>query len=136
MMEYPGVGVGVYIRKDGKVLCGLRKGKVHPETWSVPGGKIDMYEHWEECARRETLEETGLKVGNLRFMAMTHDVDRPIGTHYVTLHFAADIVGGELQLTEPDKFERWEWFAWDALPEPLFHPMRRLVETGINPCEM
>ena len=52
--EKPGVGVGVIVVKDGKLLLGKRKthGK---NTWSVPGGWLSFSESWEDCAVRECL---------------------------------------------------------------------------------
>ena len=41
-----------------------------PDTWGFPGGGSDPGEDPEECARRETYEETGLKVRNLKFVKM------------------------------------------------------------------
>ena len=132
-MDYPGVGTGVWIRKDGKVLLGLRKGKLGTGTWCIPGGKLEMFEAWDEGARREVLEETGIEVGDMRFVAVLDDPQKEMGTHYLSLHFVADWVSGDASVIEPEKFERWEWFAYDALPEPLFPPTRNFVENGYNP---
>jgi 8-oxo-dGTP diphosphatase len=43
-----------------KATRGISKGK-----WNAPGGKIDSGESPEECAKREVLEETGLRVSDL-----------------------------------------------------------------------
>ena len=43
-MKYPGVGAGVYVRKAGKVLLGLRKGGHGEGEWCPPGGKLEMNE--------------------------------------------------------------------------------------------
>ena len=131
-MEHPGVGIGVYVRKDGKVLLGKRKG-FGEGTWCSPGGKLEMNESPEECARRETREETGIEIENLRFIAVTNDVYREVGSHFVTISYVADWKVGEVELTEPDKFEKWDWFAWEELPEPLFFATRNFVDTGYNP---
>lgn len=132
-MDYPGVGTGVWIRKDGKVLLGQRTGNYYPGTWCVPGGKLEMYEEWEDCARRETREEAGVEIKNLRLIAITNGYSLELGVHYVTLQFAADLVSGEAIVCEPDKFARWEWFPYDALPEPLFPATGNFVEKGYNP---
>lgn len=134
-MEYPGVGVGVYVVRDGKVLMGLRKGGYRPQTWCAPGGKLEVYEDWIECGVRETREECGVEIQNPRFIGMTNDVDPDNGSHYLTVALVADWKSGEAVLTEPDKFETWEWFAWDALPEPLFLSTQNFVKLGINPLE-
>ncbi|AHF75413.1 NUDIX hydrolase [Sodalis praecaptivus] len=36
--------------------------------WGLPGGLLELGESLEETARREVLEETGLTVGNLKFL--------------------------------------------------------------------
>lgn len=132
---YPRVGVGVWIRKDNKILLGKRRGTYAQGTWCPPGGKLDMYENPLDCAKRETKEETGIEIQNVRFMTVTNDITREYGTHYITLAFVADWKSGEPATVEPDKIGDWEWFAWNSLPEPLFIPFANFVALGINPLE-
>jgi len=134
-MNYPGVGVGVYVRREGKILFGLRKGGHGAGEWCPPGGKMEMKESPESCAVRETREETGLELQNVRFAGITNDIWNDIGTHYVTINFVADWKSGQAAVMEPDKFERWEWFSWEKLPEPLFLSTVNFIATGGNPLE-
>jgi 8-oxo-dGTP diphosphatase len=132
-MPYPGVGVGVYVLRDGKVLLGLRKGGYRSGTWCAPGGKLELYEDLFACAERETLEECGVRIENIRFVGVTNDIDQEFDSHYLTVAVAADWKAEEASLTEPDKFDKWEWFPWNRLPEPLFPSTRNFVEAGYNP---
>ena len=59
---HPRVGVGLLIFKDGKVLMGKRKGAHGSGEHSGPGGHLEHLESIEECARRETREETGIEI--------------------------------------------------------------------------
>jgi len=34
---------------------------------------------------------------------------------------------------EPEKCEKWEWFKWDKLPQPLFLPVKNAIKQGFNP---
>lgn len=132
----PGVGVGVCVRKDGKVLIGKRKGGLMPGTWAFPGGKLDLNEELEACAIREIKEETGIEIENIRFAAFTNDIAKEAGMHYLTLFYVADWKVGEPQVLEPEKCEEWRWSRWDDLPQPLFISTSNLFKTGINPLEI
>lgn len=129
----PKVGMGVYIRREGKVLLAKRRGDNGPGYWCPPGGHLEMHETWDACAKRETMEECGIEIENVRFLTATNDINKEDGKHYITLHCVADWKAGEATTTEPDKIGDWEWFTWDALPEPLFLPVRNFIETGYNP---
>jgi len=63
----PGVGVGVIIVKDNKVLLGKRKNAHGEGDWAFPGGHLEMNETWEDCVKREVMEETGIEIKNIRF---------------------------------------------------------------------
>ncbi len=133
-MKYPGVGTGVYIAKDGKILLGRRIGKNGTGMWCVPGGKVELYENWLDNAVREVREEAGIEVANVRLMAVTDDQTPQIGTHFVTLHLRADWIAGEPR-DEEGKLTDWTWCSWAALPQPLFWPTQNFVNLGINPLE-
>lgn len=121
MTDYsqPVVGVGVMLLKDGKVLLGQRKGSHGAGEYAYPGGKLDHMESFEECARRETREETGLEIANIRFVRLQNFQDHD-PRHFVDVALTADWVGGTPQVCEPDKITGWAWYAFDNLPSPLF----------------
>lgn len=133
--HWPKIGVGVLIVRDGKMLFGKRTGSHGTDTWAPPGGKLDEGETVEACAVRETLEETGLTVANPRKAPVYTEEQFPEegGKHFVTVYVLADYVSGEAKVIEPEKCERWEWFGWDELPEPLFPTIRHLREQGYRP---
>jgi ADP-ribose pyrophosphatase YjhB (NUDIX family) len=58
----------------------------------LPGGHLEHGESWEECARREILEETGLVVRDVRFLTATNDVFAAEGKHYVTIFMTCHTV--------------------------------------------
>ncbi len=128
-----GVGVGVVMIKDGKVLLGKRHGdpeKASSElkgagTWTMPGGKLKFGETLEECAKREVLEETGIKLESVKVIAINQDmVDT---AHFITVGLFSDDFEGEPRVMEPDKIIKWHWFDLDNLPEPLYFPTAKLL---------
>ncbi len=131
--ERPKVGLGVIVIKDRKVLLGKRKNAHGEGSWCFPGGHLEFNESWENCAARETREETGINIKNIRFTTATNDVFEKDGKHYITLIMLADYDSGEVKTMEPEKCEEWGWFAWDALPQPLFLPIQHLLEVKYNP---
>jgi 8-oxo-dGTP diphosphatase len=129
----PQIGVGVIIRKEKKVLLGMRKGSHGSGAWSFPGGHLEIGEQIEECAIREIQEETGASVSIVRRGPYTNDVFEEERKHYVTLFVVADYVSGDIVAGEPEKCERWEWHEWKDLPQPLFLPVQNLLKTGFDP---
>jgi ADP-ribose pyrophosphatase YjhB (NUDIX family) len=59
-----------------------------------PGGHLEYGESFAETAARETLEETGLEVGDIKFLVATNDVFGE-GKHYVTIFVTCKITGEE-----------------------------------------
>ena len=131
--DRPKIGVGVIIVKDGCVLMGGRLGAHGAGTWCPPGGHLEFGETWEECARRETLEEAGVEIRNVQFVAVVNNHQPEWGTHYITLFLKAELLSGEPSVCEPEKCSGWNWFAWEQLPSPLFAPIASLIAQGYHP---
>lgn len=135
--DRPRVGVAVIVRRGDHVLMSQRHGDHGEGTWCFPGGHLEFGEDWETGAWRETMEEVGIDVSDLRFVGATNDVYESEGKHYITLFMLALRRSGEPRLCEPHKFAcDWEWFDWSAMPEPLFLPIRNLRAQGFDPRKM
>jgi len=129
----PRVGVGVIITKGQEVLL-LRRKNVHGAgTWSTPGGHLDFGESPAECAIRETREETGLDIETVQFRAITNDVFAAEGRHYITIWMEGRWSAGEPTVAAPYESSEVAWFAWDALPQPLFLPLQHLLDGHCYP---
>ncbi|MDO8530160.1 MAG: NUDIX domain-containing protein [bacterium] len=124
----PRVGLGVLIFKEGKVLLGQRKSALGMGEYSIPGGHMEYMESFEECARREVKEETGLEVENMRFLSLSNN-KKYLPKHYVEVGFVAEWKSGEAKTLEPDKIGDWKWYNIDELPEPHFSLLPNLIES-------
>jgi len=74
------VAAGLVFR-DGKLLITQRPARAHlAGLWEFPGGKREPNETFEECLRRELLEELGIEVEVGRLVGdLTHDyLDRSV----------------------------------------------------------
>ena len=135
-----GVGFGVMILKDNKVLLGKRHedpNKADSElhgggTWTMPGGKIHFGETFEEAVVREVMEETGIKINQdkLKFISLTND--RVSDAHFVTVGFLCRDFKGEAKVMEPDEITKWQWFDLNNLPEKIFFPSAKVLKNYLD----
>ena len=115
----PRLGVGVCIVRDGKLLLFRRLRAPDKGCWSIPGGKIDFLEPIEHGLRREVAEEVGVRLGELRLLCVTDQINPGTPEHWVAPTYLAESFSGEPVNLEPEKHEGLDWFALDALPSPL-----------------
>jgi len=123
------VGVGVFILSSSSTqstktnplfLIGRRLNAHGSGTWALPGGHLEFGESIEECACREVLEETGLKLdrGSVRFLSATDDFmpnevakeGQVKGKHYITMFMVGRRENEEQEAKnlEVNKCEGWE----------------------------
>lgn len=129
------VGVSTLVNKGDRVLL-VKRAHVHGEnTWGPPSGHFKFGEAIEDCARRETREETGIEIENIKFRLITNDLFEKEQKHYITVWVDADYVSGEPTVGAPEEESAVDWFNWDALPTPLFLPLQHLVEGKTYPSQ-
>ncbi|KAG2776663.1 hypothetical protein JG687_00012321 [Phytophthora cactorum] len=137
------VGVGVLLmskKHPDCVLIGQRKGSHGEGKFALPGGHLEMYESWEQCALREVKEETDLDLKEAKFATVTNDPMENEGKHYITILMQA-VVDDEqtVRNMEPNKCEGWSWVPWadlrsrDDIFTPLFHVTREFTPTFSKP---
>jgi len=112
--EYPDrpyVGVGVIVFRDQEVLIVKRKKDPNKGQWSIPGGKQMIGETIAEAAKRELLEETGVKVGQLFLVdvvdAIIPDDEGKIKYHYTLVDYMGHWESGESSAGDDAQEVRW-----------------------------
>jgi ADP-ribose pyrophosphatase YjhB (NUDIX family) len=116
--NFPGLGAGLAILRDGKLLLYRRTRAPEAGHWNIVGGKIDHLEHSREAARREAEEETGLTIGTVDFLCLSEQIFADERQHWVSLIYATSDFSGEPQVVEPEKLPEFGWFDLDDLPQP------------------
>ena len=135
MPQRPKVGVGVIVTKDNQVLLMRRQNSHGHGTWAPPGGHLEYGESFDTCAIRETFEETGLVIADPTFCAITNDVFVEEEKHYITVWVEAKHLSGEPTINSTRELSHIGWFAWDALPQPIFLPFKQFITDQCYPAK-
>lgn len=104
------VRVIVY-RDDGDIL--LVKNRFSRQKWALPGGGVKHNESYEQAAVRETLEEIGLKIHNLRYLgkANSHESYAKFSVRVFAAHASDYDIKCNFEIMEA------RWFSRDYLPK-------------------
>ncbi len=120
---HPAISVDIVVFRRAefkrKVLLIKRWKPPYADQWALPGGFLELDETLESAARRELLEETGLKCINLRQLNAFSAVDRDPRERVVSVAFLAEISDDQLAIAADDAKEA-KWFAVDRLPTLAF----------------
>lgn len=120
--QNPVVGVAAIIIRDKKVLLGKRKGSYEGQ-WCIPCGYVEWDEDVYEAARREFIEETGLKIEITAVYTVLSNFHNP-EQQTVGIWFLANEIEGEL--AAGDDLEEVGFFSYEELPVLAF-PTDRVV---------
>lgn len=107
------VRVIVY-RDDGKIL--LVRGRFSRQKWALPGGGVKHNESYEQAAVRETLEEIGLNIHNLRYLgkANSHESYAKFSVRVFAAHASDYDIRCNFEMMEA------QWLNMNYLPEEYY----------------
>ncbi len=114
-------GLNVFPRIDPAVIVAVTRppneillahaGRLPAGMHSVLAGFVEPGESLEQCVAREVFEETGILVGNIRYVS-SQSWPFPRG---LMVGFVADYLSGSI-VVDPRELEGAAWFALDELP--------------------
>jgi ADP-ribose pyrophosphatase YjhB (NUDIX family) len=100
--EYPSrplVGVGVVVRRQGRVLLVQRAHAPKAGEWSLPGGLQKLGETVSAAAHREVREEAGVGIRIIGVVDVIDLIEQDDGAavryHFTLIDLVADWVAGE-----------------------------------------
>jgi 8-oxo-dGTP diphosphatase len=136
MPKRPGIGIGVLIVRDGKILLSPRLKKYGRGKLALPGGHVEWMETFVDTAVREVLEETGIRLskrGVRDLRVYSEEVHPKLGKHYATFYLIAAMPKGqEPKDLEPKKHGPWAWYDPFNLPRNTWEPTKRLCSLTAN----
>lgn len=120
------VAAGVlFVCKESKkfLLCKRSDFVPSPQTWSIPGGKMDINETPQSAARREVFEEIGVDLKDKKLKLVYVDE-----THFPKFKFYtfARHVTNEFKPTLNYENVDYLWCDQDSLPDPLHWGLKQL----------
>jgi 8-oxo-dGTP diphosphatase len=119
---------GVVVRDDGRIAVIHRP---RYDDWSLPKGKLDAGESFEQGALREVWEETGVRGRIVAELAPTRYVDRK-GRDKVVQWYRMDIDGAAPEFAPNDEVDELRWLTpAEALELLDYDHDRTLVETVV-----
>lgn len=93
----------IIFNHEGKFLLTQRQDN---GQWCLPGGAVEPGESLAEACEREVFEETGLRVQVKRLVGVYSHPDQLVvykdgnKVQIVAIHFEAEVIGGELGLSD------------------------------------
>ena len=103
-----------------EILLIQRKDSPFRDMWALPGGFMEMNETLEEAARRELVEETGIKAGELIRFDTYDRPDRDQRGRTITQVFIL-LWQEEMGLPEANSDAKdFKWFELNVLPDLAF----------------
>lgn len=125
----PKLVVGVLAKNKNKYLLAkeiLEGGKT---WWIVPGGKVEFGETIEDAAKREILEETGIKAKRLKFLCFKEALFPEYNYHTVIFFFLVETRQNKIGKDVEGKVLEAGWFTRkEAKKLPLVDSAKWLFE--------
>ena len=127
----PGISAAIIVQ-EGRVLMVRRRVKEGELMWQFPAGAIEDGESPEEAAVRETLEETGLTVEEVKFLG---ERVHPKSGRLMS-YTACEVLSGIAHVADLEELSAVAWVAHGEIPEyvpyGLFGPVQEYLD-GVLP---
>lgn len=133
--EIPLATVGALIFNSKKEVLMIRTHK-WSNLWGIPGGKIKFGETAEAALRREIMEETGLKISDIRFALVQdciHSNEFYRDAHFVLLNYTCRCTGKNPTVILNEEGREFRWIKpAETKKLKLNRPTKILVKAVLN----
>jgi len=102
-----------------QLLLIKRKNEPYKGCWALPGGFVDENEDLQQAAHRELMEETQVKIADLKQIGAFGNPKRDPRGHMVSVAYFG-IVSNEVVATASDDAQEIGWYSLTSLPSLAF----------------
>ena len=124
------------MNEKGQLLLQQRNKEPEKGYWSIPGGKLEWMETFEDAVKREVKEECGVEIKVEKLLEICDHIVERENQHWVSPSFLCKITEGEPKIMEPTKHTDMQWFDLHTLPENLTittkHAVKAYTKTHVN----
>ncbi len=123
----------IFTIKENELNVLLVKRDVEPfkDKWALPGGFVRIDESLEEAAKRELVEETGVKDVYLEQLYTFGDVKRDPRGRVITVAYMALINSKEITLSASTDAKETSWFPIKKIP-PLAFDHKKILTYALK----
>ncbi len=121
------------IMNENKILLLKRTKRPYQGYWSIPGGKLQLQESIQDCALRESEEETGLKCQFSHIASVIHErVKEKEEYKHAFVFFLTILKPESIKLKESEE-GKLEWFPLDNLqPERIIPSDYNMIKEHVQ----
>jgi ADP-ribose pyrophosphatase len=118
IVRHPGASVIIPLNEKGEIYMVKQYRKpLEKVSLELPAGKLDPGEDPLDCAKRELMEETGLKAGNIVYLASIHSTPG-FSDEVLHMYVAVELVEGK-NCADADEFISTEKYKVEDLTDMI-----------------
>ncbi len=118
--EKPALAVACLLFNQGRILLSQRPKTPQQNSWQCPGGFVQMNESLEAAGKRILQQKLAVSLKLSSTCFYSNNIFKTEQQHTFTLYLSASCPASLI------KSEKWQWFALEQLPQPLFLPLQIL----------
>ena len=119
------LGVRLLLIRDRSVLLVKH---TYTNYWYLIGGGVKKHETLEQAARREALEEVGVRLGSLTLCGVYSNFSEGKSDHIILFVCSDFSVSGKTD----SEIKEWKFFGLDELPEDISPATKRRIHEYLN----
>ncbi len=112
----------VFVRQKGKLSLLLikRKNSPYKNMWALPGGFVEIHESFEDAAKRELQEETGIKNVTLKELGIFGNPQRDPRGRVISVAYVASLSQSNMKAKAHSDAADLNFFPMKNLPSLAF----------------